>query len=288
MSLINAFAKSNLSPEQVYTFAVRLCDNEIDRDWERFDYDALEKLSRLFIGKTGIFDHNWSAQGQTARLYQTELCYENSLTLAGDRSCFLKGYAYMLRNEKNRDLIAEIEAGIKKEVSIGCSVAKRVCSICGREDGCGHQGGESYGGQLCFFSLQDPTDAYEWSFVAVPAQRKAGVIKTFSQDTKGGLKRFLANRPDCLRELEALEKDAQLGRSYMNHLRNELVRLAGLADESLDMKIFSQAASKLDEQELLELSKVYRRRLDQLYPPTPQLHAPTPVAPDSEDSAFLI
>ena len=41
MDLINRLAKTTLAPEQVYTFAVRLCDNEVDRDWERFDISAL-------------------------------------------------------------------------------------------------------------------------------------------------------------------------------------------------------------------------------------------------------
>ena len=40
---------------------------------------------------------------------------------AGDGCQFLKGYAYMLRSEKNSALIEEIEAGIKKEVRIGGS-----------------------------------------------------------------------------------------------------------------------------------------------------------------------
>ena len=39
---INRFAKSPLTAEEVYTFAVRLCDNEVDRDFERFDRAALE------------------------------------------------------------------------------------------------------------------------------------------------------------------------------------------------------------------------------------------------------
>ena len=178
MALINRLAKTELTPEQVYTFAVRLCDNEVDRDWERFDEAGLEALSALFVGKSGIFDHHWSAQEQTARLYRTEVCRESGTTAAGDGIRYLKGYAYMLRSEKNRDLIEEIEAGIKKEVSVGCSVAGRVCSVCGA-DRCSHQGGSRYGGKLCYFTLTGPTDAYEWSFVAVPAQRRAGVIKAY-------------------------------------------------------------------------------------------------------------
>ena len=57
LALINQFAKTDLTEEQVYTFSVRLCDNEVDRDFERFDGAALERLGELFLGKSGIFDH---------------------------------------------------------------------------------------------------------------------------------------------------------------------------------------------------------------------------------------
>ena len=40
--------------------------------------------------------------------------------------------------------------------------------------------------EVCHVVLNQPTDAYEWSFVAVPAQREAGVIKMFAK-TKGGM-----------------------------------------------------------------------------------------------------
>ena len=135
------------------------------------------------MGKSGIFDHVWSAQGQTARLYRTEVVEEpGQTTAAGDTACWLKGYAYMVRTEANRDLIAEIEGGIKKEISVGCAVNRSTCSICGSVAGsCGHRRGQVYDGQLCFFNLEEPADAYEWSFVAVPAQRKAGVVKALRQ-----------------------------------------------------------------------------------------------------------
>ena len=287
MILINRLSRAELTPEQVYTFALRLCDNEIDRDWDRFDEEALEILSGLFVGKSGIFDHNWSAEGQTARLYKTEVCREGGVTGAGDGGRFLKGYAYMLRNEKNAPLIEEIEAGIKKEVSIGCSVTGRSCSICGK-DHCEHQGGKSYGGKLCYFTLKSPTDAYEWSFVAVPAQRKAGVMKSFIYEGGVDLKRALAAYPGCLKQLEALEKEAQLGRSYMEGLRRELVRLAGLTDETLDLKVFSRTAEKMEEDELLEMTRVYRKRMDEIYPPVPQLRPRGAAACGDEDKAFLI
>ena len=48
----------------MYTFSLRLCDNEVDRDWERFDTAALNTLGDLFVGKSGIFDHQWTAEGR--------------------------------------------------------------------------------------------------------------------------------------------------------------------------------------------------------------------------------
>ena len=68
LAQINALAKTKLTAEQVYTFTLRLCDNEVDRDLERFDGPALERLGELFVGKSGVFDHQWSARGTVCRL----------------------------------------------------------------------------------------------------------------------------------------------------------------------------------------------------------------------------
>ena len=65
---INALARTALTAEEVYTFSLRLCDNEVDRDGERFSPETLRELAPLFVGKSGIFDHCWSARGQTARI----------------------------------------------------------------------------------------------------------------------------------------------------------------------------------------------------------------------------
>lgn len=270
---INRLAKTPLAPEQVYTFAVRLCDNEVDRDLERFDPDALEELGRLFLGKSGVFDHQWSAQGQTARIYRTEVIREAAKTTeAGDEYRWLKGWAYLLRTEKNAELIAEIEGGIKKEVSVGCSMGKSVCSICGAEDGCGHEKGQRYGGKLCFRELREPLDAYEWSFVAVPAQRSAGILKRFCQESE---------------DTAVLRKQAALGVKYLASLRREVVRLAMLADDALDGEAFSAVAAKLDEPELLALHKSYAKQAARRFPTVPQLGT-APAKKREDETVFLV
>ena len=61
LQAINALAKAELKEDQVYVFSLRLCDDQVDRDFERFDTAALPGLAKLFIGKTGIVDHKWSS-----------------------------------------------------------------------------------------------------------------------------------------------------------------------------------------------------------------------------------
>ena len=270
---INQFAKTPLTAEQVYTFTLRLCDNEVDRDLERFAPEALEELGRLFVGKSGVFDHQWSAQGQTARIYRTEVVEEPAVTTAaGDGYRWLKGWAYLLRTEKNADLIAEIEGGIKKEVSVGCSMGRQVCSICGAEGGCQHVKGQRYGDKLCFTELREPQDAYEWSFVAVPAQPGAGVLKRYGQED---------------RQTALLRKQAALGQKYLKELRREVVRLAMLADDSLDGGVFAAAADHLEEPELLELKRAYEKQAARRFPAMPQLRDREAEQPGDE-TVFLV
>ena len=274
LAYINQYAKTPLEAEQVYAFAVRLCDNEVDRDFERFETAGLERLGELFLGKSGIFDHQWSAKGQTARIYRTEVVAEpGRVTAAGDGYCYLKGWAYLLRTEGNAELIAEIEGGIKKEVSVGCSVAESVCSICGAPAGtCHHVKGEVYDGRLCFTQLRQPTDAYEWSFVAVPAQRDAGVLKRYGT-------------PD--REQMRLEREAALGRRYMKALRREVARLAMLADDTVPGEVWTGVVEKLGEPELLELRSAYERQAAKHFPPQPQLRIACPTSVEDE-TVFLV
>ena len=275
LELIGALARKPLGAQEVYTFSVRLCDNEIDRDFERFSRQTLEQLAPMFVGKSGIFDHQWSARGQAARIYKTEVIQEpGRVTRAGDGYCWLKGYAYMVRTDSSRDLIAEIEGGIKKEVSVGCAIEHAICSVCGCDrtvSDCGHEKGQEYGGQLCWADLEGAKDAYEFSFVAVPAQPAAGVVKSARWGSAA-----------------RLEEEAALGRKYLEDLRGEVVRLALLADRELDGRAMKSLAGKLSHQELEELRRSYARRAEERLPLRTQLCYETKhVAFDEENRAFL-
>ncbi len=232
---INLQSKAPLTAEQVYCFSVRLCDDQPDRDFERFATEALPALARLFIGKTGICDHIWSAQGQVARIFDAGTERRGEATI-------LRAWAYMLRREETEPLIARIEAGIHREVSVGCAMEKSVCSICAEPYGtCSHRKGERYGEEICYCILCEPRDAYEFSFVAVPAQREAGVLKGFGQEA------------DPLQE-----KAARLGERYLSGLRAEAVRLALSLGVQAERSVLQTMAAALEEEDLLSLNASLR------------------------------
>lgn len=171
LAKINSIALEPLTAEQVFVFKVNACDDQVDRDFEQFTPSTLRQLAKLFVGKTVIFDHEWSARKQTARIYAASVKQEDGIQR-------LQMRCYMMQNEQTQPTIDAIKGGILREVSVGCAVAKRTCSICGGEyRSCGHKRGEKYGGVMCSVLLEEAVDAYELSFVAVPAQSGAGVTK---------------------------------------------------------------------------------------------------------------
>ncbi len=263
LEAINAQAKAQLTAEQVYVFSLRLCDDQVDRDFERFDTAALGSLAKLFIGKTGVVDHKWSADKQIARIFETQVVKEAGIS-------YIKAWAYIRRGGSNDEIIADIEAGIKKEVSVGCAMGMAVCSVCGSEYGtCGHLKGEAYDGQVCCAILKEPMDAYEFSFVAVPAQREAGVLKALGgRDRK--LKE-LAEEFGAQAEYRALYKQAELGRRYEKELQDSVVRLGLSLELGVPEPVLRSVAKTAAAEDLLALKAAWEEKLNEMLPVTTQL-----------------
>jgi hypothetical protein len=200
----------------------------------------------------------------------------------------------MLRTAENEALIREIEGGIKKEVSVSCAVSRCVCSICGNDINdralCSHVKGRIYEGKRCMVKLEDPTDAYEWSFVAVPAQRYAGVVKAYG--TGKTLRQMLAaldRSGPWEAELCQLEKEAQAGRKYLEGLRQETIRLGLLAEEGLDGQVLRSITDKLEGEELEALRSCFEKRLEKSVAlPTQLTYGVRENSPQGDDGAFSI
>lgn len=251
---INVHSVKPLTAEEVYCFSVLLCDNEIDRDYERFSEQSLKTLAEMYIGRTGIFDHNPKGENQTARIYHTEVksCPDRK-TGSGESYTALMGHAYMVRTEDNKSLIAEIDGGIKKEVSVGCAVGAKICSVCGADmlkNPCAHIRGKYYGEKLCFATLENPTDAYEWSFVAVPAQRNAGVTKT-------------AKKYGDVESSESRDKLIKL----CDEIRGDIIRLSYFTKPFISAKAVKAQTAELNAYELIALKKSLEEQVRELNAP---------------------
>ena len=297
LELINKYTRRPLGNDDVYTFSVVLCDNDIDRDYERFSDEALESLSRLYIGVTGITDHEPKTGNQSARIFSCAAEQVNGrLTSDGKPYKRLCARAYMPRSVKNNELILALDSGIKKEVSIGCAVKKRSCSVCGEDISiCGHIKGRKYGGSLCFAVLDEPSDAYEWSFVAVPAQKQAGVIKCYEGNRKNGIDimRREVNKTDIEKKLfageeqsfsgeeiralaekfRALERKAAEGEFYRDSLIKEVRGLSALVLPELSTDTLAHITEELSVRQRSELKKCFEQRAEELLPMKPQLAA---------------
>lgn len=305
IQLINTFATTPLKKEDVFIFTVTLCDNEVDRDFECFSKEAIASLKELFIGKTGISDHSMRSKDQCARVFRTYTEKSGEKTSCGDDYTALKARAYMLRNDETASLIAEIEGGIKKEVSISCSVNKSTCSICGgdmKKHSCDHIKGRYYNSKLCYAVLSEPTDAYEWSFVAVPAQRKAGVTKAFIKKEEN----CLHNPNDIIKGLSAekslsegeikslrehiahLEEMAQEAEVYKSHLTEEIERLALIAMPKVNPAGFISACKSMKLSELRDLRNELSSQAREKMPLSLQLRPNSGAVRTENHNAFKI
>lgn len=309
LEAIGRYTRRAMKREELFLFSVILCDNEVDRDRERFPKESLEKLAGLFVGKTGVFDHAALAENQSARIFEAQVEEDGTENSMGEPYTFLKAWAYMVRCEKNADLILEIDAGIKKEVSVGCAVGKILCSVCGsdvRGAPCAHVKGEDYKGVRCHHLLCEPSDAYEWSFVAVPAQPRAGVTKRLGGKQAGeefgggsvleklekaagrsGLSLSKGDAAALQKQLEWLNRLAEAGDAYLAELRGDIIRCAALSRPELDAEVLEEVVGGMDLVQLKAFHKSYAAEAKGLLP-SPQLGGPAEAAVPEKDGQYKI
>ena len=249
IEIINKYTRKKLNPNEIYTFSIILCDNDVDREFESFTKESLIKMANMFQGVTGIFDHDMSSKNQISRIYKATVISSNEKTIYGETKYKLKAFAYMPKNDSTKNIISKIDSGILKEVSVSCSIQKKTCSICGKiYDGtCGHDLGKIYNGKYCYIKLENPTDAFEWSFVAVPAQRCAGVIKNFvHSDTNN-----------------EINKQNKMSIYYENRLKAQVIKLGFLNNFMKDNDAtFKNLINKLSLEELEAFKEEFEKNLD--------------------------
>ena len=113
MRKINAVSSHPLTADQVFIFGMRVCSNDVDKDFERFTTKSLHSLAKMYIGKPGIIKNE-----ESARIYDTVVVSDiERTTRSGDIYCELIAYAYILRSEVSKQLIEDLNADMVKNVS---------------------------------------------------------------------------------------------------------------------------------------------------------------------------
>lgn len=166
LEILNHYTNRKFTEEDVYIFPITLCNNEVDRDNEHFSVRALEEMKPMFLGVVGYINDK-----HTAKIFHTKIITKDYKISTGENFTELKAYAYFVRSNDNASIINQIENGEKKEVSISCSVENQTCSICGKDRckySCRHVKGRMYDNELCYITLENISDVYEWAFVKLP------------------------------------------------------------------------------------------------------------------------
>lgn len=91
--------------------------------------------------------------------------------------------------------------------------------------------------------------------MAVPAQPQAGVVKAMGVKHYETLKELLADYPRFAGEVDKLKAQAELGVRALKELREDVVRLAALADPQAEMKVLQSMVKHLEEPELRQLQR---------------------------------
>jgi superfamily I DNA/RNA helicase len=122
-----------------------------------------------------------------------------------------------------------------------------------------------YGKKLCYSILSDARDAYELSFVAVPAQRESGITKSFGIKEKSDMVDIIKAISDVDTDvtitksqaeqlssyIDDLKEEAKLGEEYKKQLSKEVVKLFATNFPQMDTSIVSSVTSVMTTKELL-------------------------------------
>lgn len=150
--------------EDYYVFKIILCNNDVDKDRDRFSIPALYQIRDMAIGKNGILDTMPSKENKSniARIFDCSVEYDKGkTTIDGEPLLYVQAYAFLdKRISDGCGAIAQkIKEGFYNEVSIGCSIYES------------HKVGlfdSELAPEYEITVIDSITDLYEWSIVQKP------------------------------------------------------------------------------------------------------------------------
>lgn len=205
LAKINGFTRKPVTADEVVAFPTLSCNDMDDRDDDRFSTQCVKDFAALEqpfspTGKSFMLDHNYSVNNAVGRIFDTTTDKEKGVQ-------WLKNKVYVPNTAKNAGFIEDLDFGINWAVSVGVTLGKSTCTVCGERFSSwgwwcttGHDKGyyydpnsdetDSYGYPVpvdpktnknavkCVREFSDPIDMYELSQVFLGAQYFAALDKT--------------------------------------------------------------------------------------------------------------
>ena len=299
-SRIEALASGPVPDDQIYVAQAKLANDQVDRSYERFPVEYLQRFAETIPGKALLPGHDQSAV-PIGRWIDGAVEQD----AAGIHHLVARFYV-----AAESDLATRLRLGIAKDVSIRFRAAGRTCDLCGEAyDGpkrCEHNKGQDYEGRVCTVTYSGDVkrvEALEGSLVWLACQTGAQVIgakaagafggQVLSFEDRGGddvtkdeeaallakvaeQQTKVAEQEKEIERLKACEARAKDGDTYRNWLRTEYARkmaaVAGDTDDS-DQGIHAvtlKTVANADVETLLVFNKMADEQYDRKFPPSPQ------------------
>lgn len=150
--------------EDYYVFKIILCNNDVDKDHDRFSIPALYQIRDMAIGKNGILDTIPSKENKSiiARIFDCSVEYDKGkTTIDGEPLLYVQAYAFLDKciSPGCGAIAQKIKEGFYNEVSIGCSIYES------------HKVGlfdSELAPEYEITVIDSITDLYEWAIVQKP------------------------------------------------------------------------------------------------------------------------
>lgn len=175
LAAINSYTLSPLKGEALYVRKMRLAHNAVDRDKERFSEGLLKRFAETLPGKSLLLGHQWGPPGkglffdaviEEMSLQEAKAVTGEDLVLPEtmDRVKFLVSFFYMVKKPEIDGMIADIEGGVLRHVSIAFNAEKR-------------EPVKDKDGNVLYHEYRGKGEALEGSIVWLGAQPGAAITK---------------------------------------------------------------------------------------------------------------
>jgi len=191
LELINRFARRALAGDEVYVGECDLCNDGVDRAFERFTVEVLQDFADSLPGKSLLAGHDHGSLPLGLWFDARLRCDELGVT-------HLRPSYYIVKTRDNEHHRAQLDGGVYRYASIGFRAQDLVCDICGKSWfgwECQHYPGQAYNVEgkrviaTARYTRSDarPAEAVEGSIVYLGCQYDAELKAAMAQKSFGGI-----------------------------------------------------------------------------------------------------